>query len=139
MDKDFLSLSSNIESSNIGSTFVSTHPDQDSISFIARQANYSLKDYILYAKGVDSISVADAIIFPDSGKVVLNPNAIISTLENSTLIADNIGRYHKFTNATIDIFSANSYSGSGFYTFIDGENNMQQMFFDNIKINSDFI
>ena len=139
MDKDFLSLSSNIESSNIGSTFVSTHPDQDSISFIAKHANYSLKDYILYAKGVDSISVADAIIFPDSGKVVLNPNAIISTLENSTIIADNIGRYHKFTSATIDIFSANSYSGSGFYTFIDGENNMQQMFFDNIKINSDLI
>ncbi|GIS08098.1 MAG: hypothetical protein CM15mP112_02100 [Flavobacteriales bacterium] len=63
-----------------------------------------MKDYILYAKGVDSISVADAIIFPDSGKVVLNPNAIISTLENSTIIADNIGRYHKFTSATIDIF-----------------------------------
>ena len=133
IDKDFLSMSSNIESSSNGSTFISTHPDQDSISFIAKEANYSLKDYILYAQGVDSISVADAIIFPDSGKIVLNPDAIISTLEKSTVIADNIERYHEFTNATIDIFSLNSYSGSGFYTFIDSENNMQQMFFDNIK------
>ena len=139
MDKEFLSLSSNIESSKNGSTFVSTHPDQDSIFFIAQKANYSLKDYILNAEGVDSISVADVVIFPDSGKIVLNPNAIISTLENSTVIADKMDRYHKFTNASIDISSANFYSGSGFYTYIDGENNMQQMFFDNIKVNSDSV
>ena len=60
MEKDFLRLSSNSESSMNGSTFVSAHPDQDSISFIAKHANYSLIDYILYAQGVDSISVADA-------------------------------------------------------------------------------
>tara|TARA_B100001093_G_scaffold328588_1_gene313608 strand:+ start:60865 stop:65322 length:4458 start_codon:yes stop_codon:yes gene_type:complete len=139
MDQESLSLTSNIKSSKNGSTFVSTHPDQDSIFFNAQQANYSLKDYILNAQGVDSIEVADAVIFPDSGKIVLNPNAIISTLENSTVIADNIYRYHKFTNASIDILSANFYSGSGFYTFIDSENNMKQMFFNNIKVNTDSV
>ena len=137
--EETLSLTSDIKSSKNGSTFVSAHPDQDSIFFNAQQANYSLKDYILNAQGVDSIEVADAIIFPDSGKIVLNPNAIISTLENSTVIADNIYRYHKFTNASIDILSANFYSGSGFYTFIDSENNMQQMFFNNIKVNTDSV
>ena len=41
MEKDFLRLSSNSESSMNGSTFVSAHPDQDSISLIAKHANKS--------------------------------------------------------------------------------------------------
>ena len=58
-------------SSNEGSEFISIHPDQDSLSFIAKTASYSLDDYIINARGVRISTIADAVIYPDSVVLLL--------------------------------------------------------------------
>ena len=139
MDKEQLTLGEEINSKNSGSRFVSLNSIQDSLSFIAKNADYNLKDYIINAYGVDSINVADAIIYPDSGYLTVERNANIRTLYNAKLIIDPLVRHHTFTNSTIDINGANRYSGSGDYVYIDSLNNKQDIYFSNINVNDDTI
>ena len=54
-----------------GPEFISIHPKQDSLRFVAPSAKYDLKKHVISAQNVVYINVADARIFPDNGDVVL--------------------------------------------------------------------
>ena len=41
-----------------GAQFISTHPEQDSLSFFSSKAKYDLKNKVIYADGVKFINVA---------------------------------------------------------------------------------
>jgi hypothetical protein len=138
MDEESLTLGDEVAIGD-GSKFVSIHPKQDSLSFFAKTTFYSLNDYIIHASGVEEISVADAIIYPDSGVVTVAKKAVIKTLRSAKIIADDLTEYHTFTNATVDILSAHNYTASGDYTYKDAMNNEQQIFFNEIKIDKDTI
>ena len=139
MDKELLTLGDEVASASSGSEFISVHPYHDSLSFIATTANYSLKDYIIHASGVEDISVADAIIYPDSGIVTVEKKAVVKTLYGARILADDLTEYHSFTNASVDIISAQKYTASGDYTYIDAMNQKQQIFFSEIRVGEDTI
>jgi hypothetical protein len=138
MRQQFLELGAASEKAK-GTEFVSSHPLQDSLSFFSKTAHYSLKDYVIHASGVDKIEVADATIFPDSGKVVVEKKAKMRTLENVTVKANNLTEYHIFKNASITVLSRNQYQGSGEYTYKDELNKEQTIFFNEIKVNENII
>jgi len=138
MQKQFLELGETSETGK-GTEFVSSHPLQDSLSFFAKTAHYSLKDYVIHTGGVVKIEVADATIFPDSGKVVVEKKAKIRTLEDVIVKANNLTEYHIFKNASITILSKNKYQGSGEYTYKDELNKEQKIFFNEIKVNENII
>jgi hypothetical protein len=138
MDEELLTLGDEVASSK-GSEFISIHPHQDSLSFMATTANYSLKDYIIHANGVQDISVADAIIYPDSGIVTVEKKAVIQTLYGARVLADDLTEYHTFTNASVDIKSAHNYTATGDYTYTDAMNQKQQIFFKEIRVGEDTI
>ena len=138
MDEELLTLGDEVASSK-GSEFISVHPHQDSLSFIATTANYSLKDYIIHANGVKDISVADAIVYPDSGIVTVEKKAVIQTLYGAKILADDLTEYHTFSNASVDIVSAHNYTATGDYTYTDAMNQKQQIFFKEIRVGEDTI
>ena len=139
MDKEQLTLGEEIGSQSSGSRFVSLNSNQDSLSFVAKNADYNLKDYIINAYGVDSINIADAIIYPDSGVLIVERNANIRTLSNANITVDALTRYHAFSSSTVNINGANNYSGSGDYVYVDALNNKQDIYFSDIKVNDDTI
>jgi len=139
MDEELLVLGNEIKSSIAATEFISVHPHQDSLKFIAATVNYSLKDYIIHANGVEDISVADVIIYPDSGIVTVEKKAVIQTLYGAKILANDLTEYHTFTNASVDIKSANKYTASGNYTYIDAMNQKQQIFFKEIRVGQDTI
>lgn len=136
MKEQLLELGETSKSSS-GTEFVSSHPLQDSLSFIAKTANYNLKDYVIHARGVEKIEVADATIFPDSGKVIVEKKAFIRTLENATVLTNNLTKYHTFKKASINIKGKNNYTGSGDYTYKDELNKEQTILFQKISVNHD--
>lgn len=138
MDEESLTLGDELFGGK-GSEFVSVNTLQDSLRFFAKTASYSLKDYIINANGVESIQVADAIIYPDSGIVTIARKAVIETLHDASILADNLTEYHKFNNATVDIKSAHNYTASGDYTYKDAMNNEQQIFFKEIRVGEDTV
>jgi len=139
MDEELLTLGDEIASSSKGSEFISVHSNQDSLNFMAATANYSLKDYIIHANGVEDIAVADAIIYPDSGIVTVEKKALIQTLYGARVLADDLTEYHIFTNSSVDIISAHNYTASGDYTYTDAMNQKQQIFFKEIRVGKDTV
>ena len=58
---------------------------------------------MINTNGVDYIEVADALIYPDSGKLSIKKQAKIETLYNSRVIVNKTNKYHSFINAQVDI------------------------------------
>ncbi len=137
MDKDEVDMNSSMnEIDLIGSRFVSTRADQDSITFVAPRAKYAMADRTIRTEGVKLIRVADATIYPEAEKINVERNAVISTMKNSKLTANNDLKYHDIYNASIDILGKKKYTASGDYDYEDEAGKVQTIKFTGIKQDS---
>lgn len=121
-----------------GPEFISTNPKQDSLRFNAPKAKFDFKKYIITAQDVAWINVADAKVYPDSGKVVILKEAEMKTLSNSKIVANSITAYHTIYKANTNVFGRKSYSSSGFYDYVDEMKNKQSIYFANIRVDTTF-
>jgi len=139
MDKhtlEFVSDKAVAGTEETGTRFVSTHPNQDSLGFIAPYAKFDLKNYLISAEKVKQLEVADAYIYPDSGKVVIHQNAVMETLENAKILANTVTNYHKFYEATLNVTSRKAYTGSGSYDYVDARGISRAISFGKITVDS---
>jgi len=119
-----------------GSEFISTHPAQDSLRFRSSRAKYSLREKIIYASDVMFIKVADATIFPGDGNVTILKKAEMLPLQNAQVLANNTTKYHTISSANVSIYGRKSYSGQGYYDYIDEMDGMQRIFLDKVAVDS---
>ncbi len=101
--------------------FLSVHEDQDSLVFDGETAIYNLRSSELDIGGVPYIVAGDAFVYPDSGKVQLQPGGVMATLENAQIIADTLNRYHVINKAVVNILGKKLYKASGFYEYNIGD------------------
>jgi len=133
---DSLSLTQLIDLAYTGSEFISVHPLQDSLKFFAAKARYNLRTNVIHAQEVKIIKVADAAIYPDSGKVVIMKDAQLQTLTHAIIIANTVNRSHQFYNANIGITSRKKYGGSGDYDYIDRAGKREKIHFSRIWVDT---
>ncbi|MGM0648966.1 MAG: hypothetical protein ACQES1_00520 [Bacteroidota bacterium] len=117
-----------------GPKFISVHPDQDSLNFVAPVATYDLKNYIITAKNVRFIRVADATIYTGDGKVVVEKDAVMQPLQDAEIIANTTNRYHTIKNATVNIQGRKSYTGYGDYEYEDKAGQIQIIAMDKVGV-----
>ncbi|MFI5149429.1 MAG: hypothetical protein ACHQRM_06815 [Bacteroidia bacterium] len=120
----------------VGPEFISVHPKQDSLRFVAPNAKYDLRKHIIAAKEVVYVNVADARIFPDSGNVTIEKEAYIRPLTNARILTNTVTKHHKLYNANINIFARKSYSGSASYDYIDETKAKQTLYFSNVQVDT---
>lgn len=116
------------------SYFVSEYPTQDSLNFYAPTAYYHLTENIIYTNDVPVIHVADAAIFPDSGKVTILKRAEMLTLKNAKIIANTDLKYYYLYDVTADILSRKIYKGSGYLDYVDELKENQKIFMHAIEV-----
>ncbi|MFN5371554.1 MAG: hypothetical protein ACK5B6_08845, partial [Bacteroidia bacterium] len=134
MDKDEVDMNSSMnEIDLIGSKFVSVRPDQDSITFVAPRAKYAMADRTIRTQGVKLIRIADATIYPNEEKLNVERNAVITTLTNAKINANNDTKYHDIYNASVDIISKHKYTGSGEYDYEDATGKLQKLSFTSLS------
>ena len=121
-----------------GPEFISVHPKQDSLRFQAPSAKYDLKKYVISAKNVKYINLADAQVYPDSGNVFVDKNAVMRTLNNAKIVANTVTKYHNLYNCTVNAYGRKSYAGSGYYDYIDELSTKQTFYFSNISVDTTF-
>lgn len=121
-----------------GSRFISVDPKQDSLQFIAPSARYNLRNYLITARNVPFINVADARIIPDSGKVFIHKDAFMEPLIKAKIIANTVTKYYKIYNADLNISSRKNYSGSGYYDYVDELKNKRPIYFSNIHVDTTY-
>ncbi len=133
---DSLSLDQYIDLAYTGSEFISVHPLQDSLKFFAATARYNLRTNVINAQEVKVIKVADAAIYPDSGKVMIFKDAMIKSLKHAIIIANTKSRFHQFYNAEVSIASRNNYTGFGEYDYKDRTGQREQLHFSRIRVDT---
>lgn len=114
--------------------FTSVHPDQDSLSFTGRSATYDMEKYVLKINKVPYIAVADAHVFPDSGKVVIEAEARMKTLNRAKIVMDTIDEYHRFDSVAANIYGLNSMKATGIYSYINKTGKAQKIKMDDIGV-----
>ncbi len=103
-----------------GSDFVSVNPMQDSLRWNAGLARYSLIDYLIKARKVKEILVADASVQPkDTATIVIERNANMRTLNDANIVANTTTKFHTITNASVKILGRKDYTASGSYAYLD--------------------
>jgi hypothetical protein len=115
-----------------GPTYVSKHPQQDSLHFVATEAIYDYGSRVLHASGVPFIEVADAYIFPHEGKLDIGYRATMSLLSNAKVLANKVNRQYLIYDASIAVDGAFDYEGSGYYDYLDAFGNSYQIHFDRV-------
>ena len=133
---DTLNLAELIDVKYTGSEFVSILKSQDSLKFFAAKARYHLRTNIINAEEVKILKVADAAIYPDSGKITIQKDARMNVLERAIVIANTTTRHHQFYNATISVASRKKYTGTGDYDYLDRTGKKQKIHFDRIKVDT---
>ncbi len=112
--------SENTKLNILGSDFVSVNPFQDSLRWNAGVARYSLIDYLIKAKKVKEILVADASIQPnDTATIVIGKNALMYPLTDATVVANTTTKYHRMIESIINVSGRKSYNGNGKYAYTD--------------------
>ncbi|MEO6167563.1 MAG: hypothetical protein ABIO46_01005 [Chitinophagales bacterium] len=114
--------------------FTSVHPDQDSLSFNGGSATYDMQNYILKINKIPYIDVADARIFPDSGKVVIEAEARMRTLTRAKITMDTIDEYHRLDSVVANIYGRNSLKASGIYSYVNKTGKAQKIKMDDIGV-----
>ncbi|MFT4594429.1 MAG: hypothetical protein ACI9UR_001533 [Bacteroidia bacterium] len=126
----------NVVSDGEGSRYVSTHPKQDSLEWKSPLTSFDLDNFIITAKKVDHIDVADAIIYPDSGNVTIRASAAMDPLEDSKIVANRITKFHTFYESAINVLGKWNYNARGKYDYTDVTGEKQLIEFARIGVDS---
>ncbi len=122
-----------------GPTYLSVHPQQDSLNFVAPEVIYDYGSRILHASGVPFIEVADAFVFPDKKELDIGYRATMSLLNNAKVLANRVSRQYLIYDASIAVHGAYDYSGSGYYDYLDAFGNAHQLFFDKVWVDTSIL
>ena len=119
-----------------GSRFISTHPDQDSLQFYAKKALFSRRKSLILASGVEFVLVADAALYPDSGKVVIYKKADMEEFANARMIVNTTTKYHELYSGTFKVQSRNKYYGRALYDYKDEDGVIKPIFFTKMEVDT---
>lgn len=147
MDKDELDMEKSKDENNINintdlelrtNNFVSTHPEQDSLRFSSPKARFSLKGKTIYCYKTEFVDIADARIYPNKMELTIRKKAAIDPLNNSTIVANYVTKYHTFTNASTEITARRNYKAVGDYPYYDADSVKTMIRMDRIYVDSTF-
>jgi hypothetical protein len=114
-------------------TFFATNSISDTLSFASVRGTYNLDNEYIEAEEINYIPVADALIQPDSGKIVIDRRAKIRQMKNAIIALNN---KHILHDAKIDIESTKRYTGSAIYDFVDENKEIQQISFPELTVDT---
>jgi len=96
-----------------------------------------MANYILKINKVPNIDIVDSRIIPDSGKVVIEAEAKMRTLNKAKLLMDSVNEYHKFDSVTANIYGKNSLKAAGNFSYINKTGKTQKLYCDDIGVYQD--
>ncbi len=119
IDRKKVFMSKSKDDTTSTATFISTSRRQAGLEFAGKSAEYDLKDFKLSVSGVPGINVAEDLIIPDSGQVIIRRGAEIDRLKNSQVIFNAKRTLHQFDNCDIKITSRNNFTGTGKHLYVN--------------------
>jgi hypothetical protein len=113
--------------------FFSMDDRQDSLRYRSLSAKYDLKTQTIFCNKVEYVQVGDAKIYPDSMKITIRKQAYMDPLKNAVIVANYITKYHRFTEADVQISSRKKYEGICRYPYYDRDSLLTTLSMQSIK------
>lgn len=114
-------------------TFFATNNRSDTIAFSSWKGSYHLDQEYIEAENINYIHIADALIQPENGKIVINRRAKIQSMENAIIA---VNHKHILHTGKIDIESTKRYTGSAVFDYIDENKAIQQINFPQLEVDT---
>lgn len=114
----------------------STLASQDSLKFTAGKIRYSQITDEIEAYEVDSLEIADALIYPDSARVTILNDGQMGGLMNARMYVNKYNKKHYLDQAQLIVDSQNKYSGSAVYQYTDVDGLQHPVLFNDIYVDS---
>jgi hypothetical protein len=114
-------------------TFFATNNLTDTVAFSSWKGSYHLDQEYIEAENINYIHIADALIQPENGKIVINRRAKIQQMQNAIIALNN---KHILHSAKIDIESTKKYTGSAIYDYVDENKDIQQISFPELTVDT---
>ncbi len=118
----------------VGPRYISIDREQDSLSFVSNRATYDYSRNILRGSNVTFLRVADAYIYPGDGEVVIDPDGVMEEFIEASIVANRELKEHRFYNATVQVLGQFSYTGNGYYDYVNETGEPQSVFFHEISV-----
>jgi hypothetical protein len=114
-------------------TFFATNNISDTVAFSSWKGSYHLDKEYIEAENINYIHVADALIQPENGKIIINRRAKIQPMQNAVIA---VNHKHILHSAKVDIESTKKYTGSGIYDYIGENKDIQQIEFPELEVDT---
>ncbi len=114
-------------------TFFATNNLKDTVAFSSFKGSYHGNEEYIEAENINYIHIADALIQPEKGKIIINRGAKIKQMENAIIAVNN---KHILHSAKVDIESSKRYSGSAIYDYVDENKDIQQITFPDLAVDT---
>jgi hypothetical protein len=114
-------------------TFFATNNNSDTVSFSSWKGSYHLDQEYIEAENINYIHIADALIQPPNGKIIINRRAKIQQMQDATIA---LNHRHILHSAKIDIESTKRYTGSAVYDYIDENKDIQKISFPQLEVDT---
>jgi|WetSurMetagenome_2_1015567.scaffolds.fasta_scaffold00927_6 hypothetical protein len=114
-------------------TFFATNDLRDTVAFSSWKGSYHLDQEYIEAENINYIHIADALIQPENGKIIIDRRAKIRQLQNAIIA---LNKKHILHSANIDIESTKRYTGSAVYDYVDENKEIQQIKFPELTVDT---
>jgi hypothetical protein len=114
-------------------TFFSTNMINDTVSFSSWKGSYNLQQEAVQADNINYIHIADALIQPKNGSIIIGKGAKIRPMDSSIVAVNN---RHVLHSANISIVNSKRYAGSAVYDYKDEEGKIQLITFPEISVDT---
>lgn len=114
-------------------TFFATNNLSDTVAFSSWKGSYHLDQEYIEAENINYIHVADALIQPENGKIIINRRAKIQQMQNAIIA---VNHRHILHSAKIDIESTKRYAGSAIYDYVDENKEIQKIDFPQLEVDT---
>ena len=120
-----------------GSYFESVQKRQFGLGFNAQSSTLYYSDTLLQFDGVIRLLVADAMLLPSGGRVVVSKAGTLMPLVNAELFFGDRSRLHSFHGVTAVVANARQYQASGSFRYKGVDVPPQDVFFAEIRPRTD--
>jgi hypothetical protein len=114
-------------------TFFATNNLSDTVAFSSWKGSYHLDQEFIEAENINYIHIADALIQPPNGKIIINRRAKIQQMQDAVIA---VNHRHILHSAKVDIESTKRYIGSAVYDYVDENKEIQKINFPQLEVDT---
>ncbi|MDX1446745.1 hypothetical protein [Lishizhenia sp.] len=117
--------------------FYALRPEQKMLTIESGNAQFDMKNRIINCYETEFVEIADALIYPDSQYVEIQPKAVIDTLRNSVIKSRDEEILHTIVNANTTIQSSESFLSFGDYKYYDLDSTLHYIPMHKVYVDKD--